>query len=75
LRKEFLKDRKMAFSFNINDIFNTHRFGSIFDTEQFYQESYRRRNVRSFRVNLTYKFGKDNFNLFRRDERNNGDDD
>jgi outer membrane receptor protein involved in Fe transport len=75
LRKEFLKDKKAAFSFNINDIFNTHRFGNIFDTEAFYQESYRRRNVRSFRINFTYKFGKDNFNLSRREDNDRRGDD
>jgi hypothetical protein len=74
LRKEFLKDKKASFTFNINDVFNTRRSGNIFDTETFYQESYRRRNVRSFRINLTYKFGKENFSLFKRDnERGNGD--
>lgn len=70
LRKEFLKDKKAAFSFNINDVFNTHRFGNIFDTDAFYQESFRRRNVRSFRITFTYKFGKDNFNLTRREDNN-----
>jgi outer membrane cobalamin receptor len=75
-RKEFLKDKKASFSFNINDIFNTQRWANVYDTEIFYQESYRRRNVRSFRVNFTYKFGKDNFNIFRREEneRNDRDD-
>jgi len=75
LRKEFLKDKKASLSFNINDIFNTHRFGNIFDTEQFYQESTRRRNVRSFRITLSYKFGSQDFQLFRRDENRGGDDD
>ncbi|HUC80788.1 MAG TPA: outer membrane beta-barrel family protein [Flavisolibacter sp.] len=75
LRKEFLKDKKGTVSFNINDIFNTQRFGSIFDTDAFYQDSYRRRNVRSFRINFTYKFGKDDFKISRREERNNNDND
>lgn len=75
LRKEFLKDKRGALSFNINDIFNTQRFGSIFDTESFYQDSYRRRNVRSFRINFTFKFGKDDFKISRREERNNDNDD
>lgn len=74
-RKEFLKDKKGTISFNINDIFNTQRFGSIFDTEAFYQDSYRRRNVRSFRINFTYKFGKDDFKISRREERNSNDND
>jgi outer membrane receptor protein involved in Fe transport len=74
-RKEFLKDKKASFSFNINDIFNTQRWANVYDTEIFYQESYRRRNVRSFRVNFTYKFGKDNFNIFRREENESNDRD
>lgn len=76
LRKEFLKDRKASFSFNINDIFNTQRWANVYDTDAFYQESYRRRNVRSFRINFVYKFGKDDFNIFRKEEneRNNQDD-
>lgn len=74
LRKEFLKDKRATITFNVNDIFNTQRFGNIFDTEAFYQESYRRRNVRSFRLNFIYKFGKDDFKIFGREnksERNN----
>jgi len=76
LRKEFLKDKKASFSFNINDILNTQRWANIYDTEAFYQESYRRRNVRSFRISFVYKFGKDDFNISRKDEndRNNRDD-
>jgi outer membrane receptor protein involved in Fe transport len=66
LRKDFLKDNKASFTFNINDVFNSYRFGNIYDTENFYQESYRRRNVRTFRVSFTYKFGKQDFSLFRR---------
>ncbi len=66
LRKDFLKGNKASFTFNINDVFNSYRFGNIFDTENFYQESYRRRNVRTFRISFTYKFGKQDFALFRR---------
>lgn len=36
------------------------------DTEKFYQESYRRRRVRPFRVSVIYKFGDSNFKLFKR---------
>lgn len=70
LRKDFLKDKKASFRFNINDIFKSQRWGSIFDTESFYQESLRRRNIRGFRINFSYKFGKNDFNLFKREERN-----
>jgi outer membrane receptor protein involved in Fe transport len=77
LRKEFLKDKRGTISFNINDIFNSQRFGNIYDTDNFFQESYFRRNVRSFRINFTYKFGSDDFKVFGRDNRrnDNGDDD
>ncbi len=76
LRKDFLKNNKASVTFSINDVFNTHRFGSIYDTENFYQNSYGRRNVRGFRLNFTYKFGDANFSMFRRNEggRNNDDD-
>jgi outer membrane receptor protein involved in Fe transport len=65
LRKEFLKN-KATFTFNINDIFNSRKRGTINDTENFYQDSYRRWDVRSFRATFTYKFGKTDFQLFKR---------
>jgi outer membrane receptor protein involved in Fe transport len=77
LRKEFLKNNKAALTFSVNDVFNTRKFGTIYDTEQFYQDSYRRWNVRSFRLTFTYKFGSSEFSLFpkknneRRDDENN----
>lgn len=75
LRKDFLKDKKASFTFNINDVFNSYRYVNIFDTESFFQESYRRRNVRSFRISFTYKFGKEDFTLSRRGEDRGGDRD
>lgn len=70
LRKDFLKGNKGTLTFSVNDVFNTNRWGTIYDTENFYQDSYRRRNVRNFRVTFTYKFGKADFNLFKRNNRN-----
>jgi len=66
LRKEMLKDKKGTLTFSINDVFNTRKFGTIYDTENFYQDSYRRWNVRSFRITFSYKFGNSNFSLFKR---------
>jgi outer membrane receptor protein involved in Fe transport len=68
LRKDFLKNNKATITFGINDVFNTLRFGNIYDTENFYQDTYRRRNVRSFRITFTYKFGSQDFSLFKRRE-------
>ena len=74
VRKEFLKNNKASLTFAINDIFNTQRWGVIYDTETFYQESYRRWNVRNFRVTFSYKFGKADFSLSNRNNRDGGDD-
>jgi hypothetical protein len=47
----------------MNDLFNTRRRGVIYDTETFYQDSYRRWNVRNFRITFSYKFGKADLSL------------
>lgn len=75
MRKDFLKNKKATITFGINDVFNTQRWGTIYDTETFYQDSYRRWNVRNFRITLSYKFGKADFTLSRRNDRQGGDDD
>jgi outer membrane receptor protein involved in Fe transport len=67
MRKDFLKNNKASLTFSVNDVFNSHRFGTIYDTENFYQDSYRRRNVRSFRLTFTYRFGNSDFKVSRRD--------
>lgn len=63
LRKDFLK-KKASIILAVNDVFNTRRWGTIYDTDQFYQDSYRRWNVRNFRVTFSYRFGDSNFSLF-----------
>ncbi|MGZ8557412.1 MAG: TonB-dependent receptor domain-containing protein [Chitinophagaceae bacterium] len=74
LRKDFLKNNKATITLGINDVFNTQRWGTIYDTESFYQDSYRRWNVRNFRVTFSYKFGKADFSLMKQNNRG-GDDD
>lgn len=76
LRKELMK-RKASITFNVNDVFNTRRFGTIYDTDNFYQDSYRRWNVRTFRLVFSYRFGDPNFSLRRerpRQQQDAGDD-
>ena len=76
LRKDLFAEKRGTLTFALNDVFNTNRFGSIYDTETFYQDSYSRRNVRNFRITFSYKFGNADFSIFRRSEGgNNGDDD
>ncbi|MBN8788641.1 MAG: TonB-dependent receptor [Terrimonas sp.] len=74
MRKEFLKNNRASVTFAVNDVFNTKRWGTIYDTETFYQESYRRWNVRNFRLSLSYKFGKADFSLLHRNRGGGGDD-
>ncbi len=71
IRKDFLKKKKASLTFSANDVFWTDRDGAVFDTESFYQES-SRRNVRSFRLTFSYKFGDAEFKLF--NQRNNNED-
>lgn len=66
MRKEFLKNRAASLSFSVNDIFNSRKFGTIYDTENFYQDSYRRWSVRTFRLTFSYKFGDSDFDLFKK---------
>ncbi len=67
-RKDFGKDKKANLTFSITDLFNTLKFGNVYDTENFYQDAYWRRNVRSFRIVFTYKFGKADFSFRRQRE-------
>ena len=75
MRKDFLKNNKATVTFGINDLFNTRRWGTIYDTETFYQDSFRRWNVRNFRITFSYKFGDADFSLSRRNDNNRGGDD
>ncbi|MCO5241420.1 MAG: TonB-dependent receptor [Chitinophagaceae bacterium] len=76
IRKDFLKNNRGALTFGINDVFNTRRWGTIYDTENFYQDAYRRWNVRNLRLSFSYKFGKADFSLLNRNHRNgSGEDD
>lgn len=66
MKKDLFKNNKGRITFSLNDVFNSDRWGSIYDTDQFYQDSYRRRGPRSFRVTFSYKFGDNNFSFFHR---------
>lgn len=70
LRKQFLKNNRATLTFALNDIFNSERRGNIYDTPYYYQDSFGRRNVRNFRITFNLKFGKADFSLFKRNDRN-----
>ncbi len=72
IRKDFLKNNRATITFAVNDVLNSRRWGTIYDTEDFYQDSYRRWNVRSFRLTVSYKFGNADFSILNRNRGNNG---
>ncbi len=74
IRKEFLQENKASLTLNVNDVFWSNRWGSTIDTERFFQDSYRR-NVRTFRLTFSYKFGNANFQLFNRNNDRGDDED
>jgi outer membrane receptor protein involved in Fe transport len=65
IRKDFLKNNAGTLTFNINDIFNSQRWGNVTETETFFHESYRRWNVRSFRLTFSYRFGNRDLQIFK----------
>ncbi len=74
LRKEFLKKKAAALSLSINDVFNSRKDGTIYDTEDFYQDGYSRWNVRAVRLTFSYRFG--DSDIFHKKENNRtGNDD
>ncbi|MCC7523419.1 MAG: outer membrane beta-barrel protein, partial [Chitinophagaceae bacterium] len=75
IRKDFLKNNRASITLGINDVFNSRRWGTIYDTDYFYQDSYRRWSVRSFRISFSYKFGKADFSLINRNNRGGGGED
>ena len=75
MRKDLFKKDKGSITFSINDIFNSQRYGVIYNTQAFYQESYSRWNVRSFRLTFNYKFGDSDFSLFRKNNQNDNNND
>ncbi|MEO8961426.1 MAG: TonB-dependent receptor [Ginsengibacter sp.] len=75
VRKELFNKDKGSLTFSVNDIFNSERYGVIYDTEIFYQETYSRRHVRSFRLTFSYKFGNSEFSLFKKNNDNHSSND
>ncbi|MGH2563438.1 MAG: outer membrane beta-barrel protein, partial [Ginsengibacter sp.] len=75
IKKDLFKNDKGSITFSVNDILNTHRYGVIYDTETFYQESYSRWNVRNFRLTFSYRFGNSDFSLFKKNRDNGGNND
>lgn len=66
MRKELLKNNALAISLNVSDLLNTQQFNSHYVTPNFIQDYDRKRITRFVRVNVRYRFGKMDPNLFRK---------
>jgi outer membrane receptor protein involved in Fe transport len=71
LKKEFLKNRSLSVTLALNDIFNQDRDLSFTRTDFSEQERYRKRASRELRLNVAWRFGKMDVNLFKRKGNNN----
>lgn len=64
LNKEVIKTVSMTLT--LNDVFNTRRFGTFYESETFTQDLSRRRETRFLRLNITWRFGEMDTSLFRK---------
>ncbi|ASZ12934.1 outer membrane beta-barrel family protein [Chitinophaga sp. MD30] len=72
IKKEFLKNKALAISLGLNDIFNTDRNLSYTRTSFSDQERYRKRATRELRLNVSYRFGKMDTHLFKKKNKEEG---
>lgn len=66
IRKEMMKDKKLVIALNISDILNTQQYNSHYETPLFIQDYDRKRATRFVRINVRYRFGKMDPNLFKK---------
>ncbi|HVI48274.1 MAG TPA: TonB-dependent receptor [Chitinophaga sp.] len=69
MRKELLKNRNLVIALNISDLLNTQQFSSHYETPVFIQDYDRKRTTRFIRLNIRYRFGKMDPNLFKKKKR------
>jgi outer membrane receptor protein involved in Fe transport len=66
IRFEFMKEKRASISLNVNDIFRTRLYDTHSESTFFIQDAQRRRDAQVFRLNLNFRFGKFDANLFKR---------
>ncbi|MFT4154809.1 TonB-dependent receptor domain-containing protein [Parafilimonas sp.] len=70
IKKTFFKNQAGALTLSVNDIFRTGANEQISYTEDFYQDYYRLNNPQLVRLNFSYRFGKMDVSLFKRQNKN-----
>jgi outer membrane receptor protein involved in Fe transport len=73
LKREFLKNKALSVTMSVNDIFNTDRDLNYTTTAFSEQERYRKRASREFRINVAWRFGKMDMNLFKKKSEKGGE--
>ena len=66
IKKSFMKNNAAAITLSFNDIFRTRANEQISTSPYFYQDYYRLNNPQMVRINFTYRFGKMDMSLFKR---------
>lgn len=74
VKKDMLKNKALSISLTLNDIFNSDRNLSYTTTAFSETENYRKRLSRELRLNATWRFGKMDYNLFKRKNNKSGKD-
>lgn len=74
IKKTFFKNQAGAITLSVNDIFKTSSSEQISYSNNFYQDYYRLNNPQMFRLNFSYRFGKMDVSLFKRQNRNQSQD-
>jgi iron complex outermembrane recepter protein len=64
LNKEIVKT--LSVNVTLNDVFNTRRFGTYYESESFTQDLSRRRETRFLRVSVSWRFGEMDASIFRK---------
>jgi len=65
-KKSFLKNNAAAITLSVSDIFRTRYNEQISRSDSFYQDYYRLNNPQMVRINFSYRFGKMDVSLFKR---------
>lgn len=72
INKELKKVWNITLS--VNDVFNTRRFGTYYESDYMIQDVSRRREVRFIRLTVSYRFGEMDASLFKRKQQRRGGD-
>jgi outer membrane receptor protein involved in Fe transport len=72
IKKTFFKNQAGAVTLSVNDIFRTRGNRQLSYADGFYQDYYRLNNPQLVRLNFSYRFGKMDMSLFKRQNKNQG---